>query len=278
MSMTMSVPRPLHHFLVSGITQFVLVIAAILVLVPTGLLFHLPLGTLGAIFLYNVLIATLVAIILTNNSLENKPAVVKGAGLVIGHLVGLVLGALIGAKYGGTAWAIVGGAVLYFLVGWLGTRISIAADSELEKLGAPRWQSPADKLVQSSLRRNKPAWCIYGAAVPALLLVAAVFVKISGLPVGPYTSVLPNARVLIAILSLVSITVPWLRRTRWMQRRQDALSRGSLLVLVGLVLSLAPAFYGFLLFVAFGLSITELILFAATASIATATWSARTAR
>jgi hypothetical protein len=274
--MTMSIRRPLYHFFISGITQFVLAIVALVVLLPTGLLVELPLGMLGALFLYNVLIATLVAVILTSNSLENKPAVTKGEGLVLGHLVGLVMGAFIGSKYGGPAWAILGGAGLYFFVGWIGSKISRAADAEWEKLRKPRWQSGAEKLVRSSLQRKRPAWLVYGAVVPAVFLAAAILVKIAGLPIGPYASALPGARMVIAVLSLISILVPWLRRTRWMQR-QNAFARGSLVALIGLVLSLAPAFYGFLLFVAFGLSVGELILFALTASIATATWGARAA-
>ncbi len=275
--MTMIFPKPLHHFLLSGITQFVLLIAAALVLLPTGLLSQLPLDMLGVLFVYNVLIATMVAVILTNHSLQNQPAVVKGIGLVLGHLVGLILGAVLGSRYGGLLWAIAGAGALYFLIGWVGTKISCAANAELEKLGAPHLESDAEKLVRSSIRRDRRAWFVYGAAVPVLLLVIAVFLKTSGWPVRPYTSVLPTARMLIAALSVISIMIPWLRRTRWMRRRQDALSHGSVLALVGLALSLAPAFYGFLLYVAFGLSVTELVLFALTASIATATWGARTA-
>ncbi len=276
--MTMTMPRPLHHFLVSGITQFILVIAAALILLPTGLLFQLPLGTISALFIYNLLIATIVAIVLTSNDLQNKPAVIKGAGLVLGHLVGLMLGAFVGEKYGGTLWAIIGAAALYFIVGWIGSKISAAANAELEKLSKPPYETSVDRLVRASVRRNKPAWCVYGAAVPALFLLTAIFLKTSGIPLGPYARVLPIARMVIAVLSLISILIPWLRRTRWMHRPQDAFARSSMLALIGLTLSLAPAFYGFLLYVAFGLSITELILFALTASIATATWSARTAR
>ncbi len=276
--MTMTIPRPLYHFLVSGITQFVLLIAAALLLLPTGLLLQLPLATLGIIFLYNVIIATLVAIVLTNNSLENQPAVIKGAGLILGHLVGLTLGAFLGSRYGGTLGAILGGVLLYFVVGWFGSRISIAAAAELEKLSTPRWKNDQEKLLRASVRRKRPAWLVYGATVPALLLAAAMFVKVAGLPVGAYASVLPVARTVIAVLSLISIMVPWLRRTRWMQHRQEALAHSSILALVGLALSLSPAFYGFLLYVAFGLSITELVLFALTASIATVTWGARAAR
>ncbi len=275
--MTMSLPRPLHHFLLAVITQFVLVIAATVALLPTGLLMQLPLDMLGVLFIYNVLIATMVAVILTSNDLQNKPAVVRGIGLVLGHLVGLILGAFLGSRYGGLLWAIVGAATFYFLIGWIGTKISVAANAELEKLSTPHWESGAEMLVRSSVRRSRRAWFVYGAAVPVLLLVIAMFLKTSGWPVGPYTHVLPTARMLIAVLSVISIMIPWLRRTRWMQRRQDALSRGSILAFVGLVLSLAPAFYGFLLYIAFGLSVTELILFALTASIATATWGARTA-
>ena len=275
--MTMTVPRPIYHLLISGITQFVLVIAAAVVLLPTGLLPRLPLIILGVVFLYNVLIATLVAVVLTNNSLENEPAVIKGDGLVLGHLVGLVLGGFLGSTYGGPLWAIVAGAALYFLVGWIGSRISIAAAAELGKLSRPRWESSRDRLVRASTQRKRSAWFVYGAAIPALILVVALFVKVSGWPVGPYASILPVARMVIAVLSLISIMVPWLRRTRWMERRQDALSHGSILALIGLALSLAPAFYGFLLYIAFGLSITELILFALAASIATVTWGARAA-
>ncbi len=275
--MTMTMPRPLYHFLVSGITQFVLLIAAVILLLPTGLLLQLPLPMLGAVFLYNVIIATLVAIVLTNNNLDNNPSVIKGAGLVLGHLVGLTVGAFVGSRYGGTLWAIVGAAALYFLVGWIGSKVSTATATELEKLNAPRWESDRDKLLRSSVRRKRPVWFVYGAAIPPLLLVAAVFVKIAGLPVGQYASVLPMARTVIVVLSLISILIPWLRRTRWMQRRQDELSRSSMLALVGFLLSLAPAFYGFLLYIAFGLSVTELMLFALAASIATATWGARAA-
>ena len=273
----MTVPRPIYHFLISGITQFVLVIAAAVVLLPTGLLLQLPLAMLGVVLLYNILIATLVAIMLTNNSLENEPAVVKGDGLVLGHLVGLMLGAFLGSMYGGPLWAIAAGAILYFVVGWIGSRISIAAAAELAKLGTPRWESGRDKLVRASLQRKRSAWFVYGAAIPALILVVALFVKVSGWPVGTYASILPIARAVIAVLSLISIMVPWLRRTRWMERRQDSLAHGTVLALVGLALSLAPAFYGFLLYIAFGLSITELVLFALAASIATATWGARAA-
>ncbi len=277
--MTMPVPRPVFHFLVSASTQLILIVGALLILLPTGILLHLPWSMLTALFVYNIVVATLVAVVLTNHSLQNKPAVIKGAGLVLGHLVGLVLGAFLGSEYGGPVWALVGAAVLYFIVGWVGSKVSLATGAALEKLAAPRWESDADKLVRTSAaRRNRPSWCVYGAAVPAVFLVAAMFVKMAGWPIGQYAEVLPTARIVIAPLSLLSILIPWLRRTRWMERANGTLAHGTTITLIGVTLSLAPAFYGFLLFVAFGLSITELVLFALAASIATATWGAHTAR
>jgi hypothetical protein len=56
--------------------------------------------------------------------------------------------------------------------------------------------------------------------------------------------------------------------------RSKGFSRGSALWLIGLGLSLAPAFYGFLLFVAFDMSIAELSLFAVVASMAATAWGA----
>lgn len=277
--MTMPVPRPIFHFLVSATTQLILIVGALLILLPTGILFQLPWSMLSALFIYNIIVATLVAVVLTNHSLQNKPAVVKGAGLVLGHLVGLVLGGFLGSKYGGPVWALVGAAVLYFVVGWVGSKVSVAAGTGLEKLASPPWESDADKLIRTSAaRRNRLSWCVYGAAVPAVFLAAAMFVKIAGWPIGQYAHVLPTARIVIAPLSLLSILIPWLRRTRWMHRANSTLAHGTTIALVGVTLSLAPAVYGFLLFVAFGLSITELVLFALAASIATATWGARTAR
>jgi hypothetical protein len=206
-------PRPLYHFLVIATTQFVLIVAAIFVLLPTGLLVQLPWRMLGILFSYNIIVATLLAVLLTNCSLQNEPAVTKGAGLILGHLVGLFLGAFLGSKYGGLLWGLAGGAALYFVVGWIGSKISTAAAAVLEKLAPPRRESDVERLIRSA-PRNRPSWTVYGAAIPALFLAAAMLVKTAGWPLGQYANVLPSAGTAIAVLSLISIMIQWLRRTR----------------------------------------------------------------
>ncbi len=228
--MEMQTTKPLHHLLVTVITQGILAIGAIFVLLPTGLLGRVPWGTMGFLFSYNVIIATLVGLILMNASPENRNAVLKGGGLVLGHLVGLVLGAFLGALYGGAALAIVGAAVLYFVVGWIGSKISFTVGGELEKLSGPAMETDAQKLIRCAARRRTNSTFLVGAVVPAVFLAAAVFVKSSGLDVAQYPAVLPTARIALSALSLLAMISPWLRGalgTKRLDHRRARSSRAS---------------------------------------------------
>ena len=273
MTTEMRMSRLPYYFLIGLATQFVLGLVAFAILLPAGLLGQLPWRMIGFLLAYNVLIATLVAVMLTNTSEENKPAAVKGGGLLIGHLVGLLLGGFLGLRYGGILWAIGAAAALYFLLGWVGGRISLALGARLDRRAAPA--SPRD--LQTALRLARPTTSslfLFGAAVPAVLMGAAVLLRSSGLPLAQYPAILPAARAVLTILSLVSIAIPWLRRTQVRPRRGRSFSSGSPLWLIGLALSLAPAFFGFVLFVAFDMSLAELSLFAVSSSMAATLWGA----
>lgn len=273
MTIEMQSTRPLYYLVVTTITQFILAVAAILLLLPTGLLGRLPLTMIGFLLLYNILIATLVAGILANNGSPDESAILKGGGLVLGHLVGLMLGGFAGAQYGGAIWAICGAVVLYFVVGWIGSRVSLLVAAELDFLTSAALE-PQSQIQVRHRNQNTSRLFLYGAVIPLLFMAAAVLVKDSGLPVAQYAGVLPLARILLALLSIFSILIPWLRGAQWLKRANSTLSSEPVVRFVGLSLCLAPAIFGFLLFVAFGMSIAELSLFAATASIATATWGA----
>ena len=267
----MRIPRALYYLLVSVITQLTLAIAAIVVLLPAGLLGQLPWNTAGFLFAYNVVIATLLAVTLTNHSLGNKAAVIKGGGLVLGHLVGLLVGGFLGLRLGGPLWAVAAAAALYFLFGWAGARISLAAGAFLDREALPA----SSRAVRTSLRLVQPSTSslfLYGAIIPGFLMAVAILLRNSGVEIALYPGVLPTARTLLVVLSVISILTPWVRRTRSAPRRSDDRSHGSALWLVGLGLSLAPAFYGFLLFIAFDLSLAELSLFAVVASMAATAW------
>ena len=267
----MRIPKPLYYLVVSLLTQFALAIVALIILLPAGLLGQLPWNMLGFLFVYNILISTLLAVMLTNHSLGNKTAVLKGLGLVLGHLVGLLLGGFVGLKLGGAAWAIGAAAAAYFFFGWIGSRISLAASAFLDREAIPA----VARSARSSFQLAPPtssALFLYGAVIPGFLMAAAVLLKSSGLALIQLVDVLPAARNVLVALSLISILIPWVRRSRVVPRRSGGFSRGSALWLVGLGLSLAPAFYGFLLFLAFDISLAELSLFAVVASMAATAW------
>ncbi len=277
MTLEMQKPGLLYHLLVSILTQLVLAIAAFAVLLPAGLLGQLPWSMIGFLSAYNIAIATLVAVMLTNASSENKHAVIKGGGLVLGHFVGLLLGGFIGLKLGGIPGAIGAAAVLYFLFGWVGSRTSLAIAAQLDREAAPASSRDLATALRYASRPSTSSLFLYGAVIPGLLMAAAVLLRSSGLPFTQYSHVLPTARMVLVVLSLISIAIPWLPRRR-VVRRRGTLSHSSMLWLIGLGLSLAPAFYGFLLFVAFDMSLAELSLFAVVASMAATAWGVSRAR
>jgi len=273
--MTMHASRPLYYFLVTIITQFILAIGAMILLVPTGLLASLPLQMLGILMAYNVLVATFVAAIISGQQGQNEESIERGAGLVLGHLVGLVLGGFVGGEYGGPVWAIGGAVICYFVVGWVGSRISLAVGNELDKLSTATYE-PQSRIQVRTAKQSPSYLFFYGAVVPLFFMTAAMLVKTSGLPVALSPEVLPTARLVLIGLSLFSIAIPWLRRPEW-QKHTHTLSHEPAVPFVGLGLSLAPAIFGFLLFVGFGISLAELSVFSVAASIATAIWGVNAA-
>jgi hypothetical protein len=273
MKTEMRIPRPLYYFVLSLVTQVVLAIFALAIVVPIGLLGQLPWSMIGFLFAYNVVIATLIALALNSHSPANEAPMTRGCGLVLGHLVGLLVGGFLGLKLGGFVWSIAAAAVLYFAFGWIGSRISAAVGAYLDRGAVPA--SPLGFRTAFRLTRPKDSSLfLYGAIIPGILMAAAILLRSSGLAFAQYPAVLPTARTALVVLSLISIIIPWVQRVRVVPSRQNTVTRGSALWLIGLGLSLAPAFYGFLLFVAFDMSIAELSLFAVVASMAATAWGA----
>ena len=275
--MVMQAPKPVYYLLVTGITQLILALGAVVVLLATGVARGLPWSMIGFLFLYNVLTATLIGTMLCSRCEDNKRAAVRGGGLVLGHLVGILLGAVIGLRYGGLGWALAGGALMYFVTGWMGSQISQAVASYLDRSAQP--SRPRD--LAEALRRARPNTSgvfLYGAVIPALLMAAAIFIRSAGLPLAQHPALLPVTRLVLVALSLMSVLVPWLRQRGLISHSPRRVSHGTALRAIGLALSLTPALYGFLLFVAFGTSMAELSLFAVTASVAASTWALSKAR
>jgi hypothetical protein len=270
--MDMNKPRPIYYLFIATMTEFVLAVGGVIVLLAAGLGSQLPSERIGFLLAYNVIIATLVLLVLANNNGQDKKVVLKGGGLVLGHLVGLVLGGLLGLEYGGVAWAIIGAIGLYFIVGQIGSGVSFAIGAEVDRLTAPSKKSAHPNTTQLAKPKASLLFA-YGAVIPALFMVAAVFLRISPFALAQYSAGLSTARVVVIALSLSSIVLAWILRKAWMAKhRKSLLSRRAGTSVIGLVLSMAPALYGFLLFCAFGISLPELGVFTVTATLASMLW------
>jgi hypothetical protein len=273
---TRYLPRPLYYLLITTITELILVSGAVIILLPTGFLRQLPLGVLGFLLVYKTIIATIVLIVIAHNRWQENSVIVKGGGLLLGHVVGLLLGGILGGRYGGVFWAIVGIISLYLIVGRIGAKISSAVGNQLDRLFSLTETTDADSPIQS-VRPNPMLLSIYGLVVPILVVAAAIFLRSSAFPVSGYSEALPTARIVIIILSLFSVLLPWLLRSGWMMRPQTGtVSRENAIFILGMGLGVVPVIYGFLLFIAFGASILELGAFALASSVAAIFWSANT--
>jgi hypothetical protein len=258
------------------ITELILVSSAVLILLPTGFLSQLPLDIFGYILVYKTVIAAIVVIIIGRNRWTERLNIVKGGGLLLGHVVGLLLGGILGGRYGGIFWGIVGIVVLYLLVGRIGAKISFAIGSQLDRLSSPTEQVDADNTIRS-IRPNALLLSLYGIIVPTLFVLVAVLLNSSGVPVSEYSASLPVARIVVITLSSISIFTPWLLRTRWkMKPITNVVSQENAIFILGMGLSVVPAVYGFFLYLVFSASIVELSIFAVVSSIAVILWSANT--
>ncbi len=186
-------PRPIYYLFIATATEFVLAVGAVIALLVADLLSALPLTTIGFLLIYNTLIATLVLLMLAKNDGQDKTVIVKGGGLILGHLVGLVLGGLLGSKYGGVLWAIIGAIGLYFIIGQIGSTLSSTIGLEVDRLTAPSKKRGLQNTMQ--LAKPKPSYLFtYGALIPALFMAAAVFMKDAPFAVAQYPGILPSAR------------------------------------------------------------------------------------
>jgi hypothetical protein len=272
----MHLPRPLYYVLITTITELILVSGAILILLPTGFLKQLPLGVLGFFLIYKTIIATVVLIIMDRKRWQEQAVIVRGGGLLLGHVVGLLLGGILGGRYWGVLGAIVGVITLYLILGRIGAKISSAIGNQLNRA----FFSPEEVESLSTVRLAVPTGLlliIYGLVVPALFVSIALFLNNSSISISKYSEDLPTARTVVIALSLVSIVFPWLLRPRWMMKStSNTMARENAIFILGMGFSVASVVYGFFLFLVFGASIVELSIFALASSLAAIIWGTNT--
>ncbi len=123
--------RPLHQLKIALATQSVLVAAAATVFFLVGSRTRVPWGVFIPLQAYNRIVVSLIAALLTTRESRSTGRAARMTGLLLGHLSGLLLGAFLGIRHGGPFLGAAAGIVMYFVLGWLSSRISSAADSVL---------------------------------------------------------------------------------------------------------------------------------------------------
>jgi hypothetical protein len=206
---------------------------------------------------------------------QETAVLVKGGGMILGRIVGLLLGGILGGRYGGVFWAIVGVISLYLIIGRVGAKISTVIGYQLDRIFSSTEKPDTDNAIRSA-RSNGLLFSIYGIVVPALFMVIALLLNNLAFSTSKYSEELPIARIVVIVLSLFSVFLPWLLRTRWMKSTTNVVARENAIFILGLGLSVAPVVYGFFLFIAFSASIIELGVFAVASSFVAIIWSANT--
>jgi hypothetical protein len=214
---------------------------------------------------------------------NNKDFLVKFIGIYLGRFFGIFIGGFLGGRIFNTLELstligfIIGALAFYFAGRWIGSRVSTLIGQQLEKIfDLPETQKPENIAdVRSISRFAYIGFIIYGTILPFLLVLIGLSINYFDVPIGYLTELLPLARIIVIVLSIFSICSPWLMKNRWLNKYQTKTSSPeSMVYLLGLILSIVPVIYGFLLFVAMGASIFELCLYAVISSVAAIFWSA----
>jgi hypothetical protein len=271
----MKIPREIYIPLVLISTELILLAAATVIMLPTGLLTVLPMGILAIFMAYKTLIIS-VGLIVAARWLWSEQLLGVG-GHYLGRVVGMVLGGIIGWKYAGVIGGVILAIALYFAVGRFGWWISLALDAQARKLGLfPKVIAIAAPPPVS----GRLIWLLYAYSLgtPTLFTLLAIAWSYFNIPVADQgVQFLPWARFVVVVLSLSAILMPW-----WLlMRRATAISptdtdsyRRSLRVL-GIAASITPAGFGIVLFIAFGASLTEVLIFGLVSAVAGFCWITR---
>ncbi|HNE06202.1 MAG TPA: hypothetical protein PLT08_16875 [Anaerolineales bacterium] len=207
---------------------------------------------------------------------------VKFIGIYLGRFFGIILGGFLGHEVADTLkqsnliGVIIGALAFYFAGRWIGSKISVLIGSQLDKvLSIPESQATVNIVeTKSTSRFASIGFILYGVILPFLLVVIGLLMDYFDIPIGYLPELLPVSRIVVILFSIFSICAPWFLKSRWISKYQTLTSSPeSIVYWLGLVFSIVPAIYGFVLFLAMGASIIELCLYAAASSIAAIIWN-----
>jgi hypothetical protein len=128
--------------------------------------------------------------------------------------------------------------------------------------------------MKSSNKLTSFGFILYGMILPFLLVIIGLLMTYFDVPLGYFPELLPLSRIVVVVLSFFSIFSPWLLKNRWLNKYQTMTSSPeSIVYWLGLVFSIIPVFYGFVLFIGMGASLIELCFYAVASSTAAIIWN-----
>jgi hypothetical protein len=204
---------------------------------------------------------------------------VKFIGIYLGRFYGLLIGGFLGARIAGMfrqadiIGFMIGALAFYFAGRWVGSKTSITIGNLLDKVFSFTKADEQEKVVEAKPLKDI-FLALYIVVLPLLFVVIALLLNYYDVPIGYLVEWLPISRIIVIALSIFSIASPWLIRKRGLKFQSTAALSESTISWLGVTLSIIPAVYGFILFVAMGASIIELCLFAITSFFAAIIWSA----
>ncbi|MBI4759806.1 MAG: hypothetical protein ACOYYF_04405 [Chloroflexota bacterium] len=274
---------PLLYFtLISSLTNLVFLIIGMVGLA----LFSAKLSGLGLLIIVFLLVwkGALVGFVswFSHKKANNKGFLVKFIGIYLGRFFGIIIGGFLGyevaetLKQSNLIGFVIGALAFYFAGRWLGSKISTLIGAQLDSvLSIPESQATGNIAdAKSTSRFASMGFILYGVALPFLLVIIGLLMNYFEVPIGYLPELLPVSRIVVIVCSVLSISAPWLLKSRWISKYQTMTSSPeSVIYWLGLVFSIVPAIYGFVLFLAMGTSIVELCFYSVVSSIATIIWS-----
>ena len=209
---------------------------------------------------------------------QNMEFVVMFIGRYLGRFYGMFIGVFVGAgianilKLETIIGSIVGALLLYFIGRWAGAKVSLTIGNQVDKIFTLTENQEEQRVVNTSPSK-KLFFVVYVVVLPLLFVVIAWTMKYFEIPIDYLVEMSLIARIIVIGSSIFSICYPWIMRKRWLAKNQSTYSSPELMVILsGIIFFIVPVVYGFVLFVAFGLSIIELCIFAFASSVAALIW------
>jgi hypothetical protein len=204
-----------------------------------------------------------------------KETAIKTVGRYLGRFYGIFIGLFIGiglldlpgqwAVIVSISWAI----AFYFIGRWAGGWLSLWIGKQLDKI----FSIPEPKILKT-IDDNQPtmrfAKILFMIFLPWLSVITGFALDFSKVQHEYLKDLLPIGRMAAFGISIIALLVPWLVRRGLLIHLENVPPerRDLVIIALGLAFSMVPAIYGFLLFIAFGATLIELICFALVSSLA----------